>query len=291
MADVIRERQYVVDGRRADDIEVHERRWWQSNGLLLALLGLLALAVIAIFLYDRGRSARAPVIEPTLPRVEVPSPEVRAPVLAPPPPPADQGAPVMAPPPPPEEHNVTPMVPVPAEKDVTKDEAKTEAEKKAAEAKDAASAKPQQPGQTSPRTTPQAPVAAAPGAMPPKAPAAANEPWKTAASGNGCQRLDIYFNPQSMKLTDHENQELDRLAACLKKHPGAVVKFEGRSDGVELSNGTMLGKDRAQLIADKLEERGIKECRFIVVNAEKSCTQNDMECRRQNRSVSVISDF
>src|SRR5689334_20383100 len=117
MADVIRERQYVVDGRRADDIEVHERRWWQSNGLLLALLGLLALALIAMFLYDRGRTARAPVMEPTLPRVEVPSPEVRAPVLAPPPPPAVEGEPAFAPPPPPEEKNITPpIVPVPEEK-------------------------------------------------------------------------------------------------------------------------------------------------------------------------------
>jgi outer membrane protein OmpA-like peptidoglycan-associated protein len=141
-----------------------------------------------------------------------------------------------------------------------------------------APAKPQQPGQTGPLTAPKAAAAA---------PAAA----AMAESGKGCKRLDIYFNPQSMNLTDNEKKQIDALAECLRKHPGTVVKFEGRSDGVELSNGDMLAKDRAQLIADELEARGIKECRFVVVNAEPSCTQNDLACRRQNRSVSIISDF
>lgn len=276
MADVIRERHYVGvddrrtdDLRRADDIRAHHRQWWQSNGLLLGMLGLLALALVSMFLYDRGRSARNVVVDEPA-RVAVPPPVTEAPELTPPPPPAPEP-----------EKSLAPVVPIPEKVEEKAIETpKVDVEEKTIETpkveieedvfKEKAVVAPQ-PRQAVPLTTEL-------GAQP---------------MLGGCKRLDIYFQPQGMTLTDKEDKALDTLAACLKANPEMKVRLEGRTDAVEIKDaekGT-LAKDRARLIKDELKERGICPSRVKVESdLIPTCTNNDYACRRQNRSVTAISE-
>jgi len=131
------------------------------------------------------------------------------------------------------------------------------------------------------------PAAGPPMARPVKPRAEALPKAKVAA----CPRLDIYFDANQTSFTDKDLAQIDTLATCLKAHPDATVRLEGRNDFKESNSEAAmpLTRQRARALEDALTKRGVNESQLKPMNGPNQCINQDTPaCLKKNRSVSAI---
>jgi peptidoglycan-associated lipoprotein len=98
---------------------------------------------------------------------------------------------------------------------------------------------------------------------------------------------DVFFAYDQWTLSDAGMNALNRNAAWLKAHPGAVMKVEGHCD--ERGTGEynlVLGEKRAKAARSYLVDMGVSSKQLGVVSYGKErpfCAEHDETCYQQNR--------
>jgi len=229
--------------------------------LLLGLLALTGLVFLALFAY---RWTHAPTLRDTLHRITAPA-RANVPKAGPP------RSPMIVPPGAGEEKKTEP---VKETKIVPAEPAKTPVQPV-----EVIEPKPTKPAVAA-TPVPAKPAPAMPDVLPPKL---------TASKGSVCPRLDVYFAPSKTSFSDKDLAEIDTLASCLKEHPNATVRVEGRTDAKEThSEAVPLTQLRARALADELEKRGVNESQLKPMNGPQQCISNTPYCVHQNRGVTAI---
>lgn len=98
---------------------------------------------------------------------------------------------------------------------------------------------------------------------------------------------DVFFGYDQWTVPDAGMEALDRDAAYLKDHPGAVLKIEGHCDERGASDYNMiLGDKRAKAARSYLLEAGVNPKQVLIVSYGKErpfCSERDESCYQQNR--------
>lgn len=101
--------------------------------------------------------------------------------------------------------------------------------------------------------------------------------------------LDFRFRPGLDLLDSRATRDIDRLVVFLRAHPGARLRLFGFSDAAgDATTNLLLSQQRARVIADELDARGVKPAVVAGFGAEMPVATNETaEGRERNRRVEV----
>lgn len=139
-----------------------------------------------------------------------------------------------------------------------------------------------------------------PGESPPPAPVAEGTALAASAPPAGapraaergpCAQELVHFALGQATISQRAEVELDKLATCLSR-TGGSVKLVGHCDrrGSGAAN-LRLGRERADIVARFLQERGLPAARLSVESrgsSEPLCTQDTRDCHARNRRVEAL---
>lgn len=98
---------------------------------------------------------------------------------------------------------------------------------------------------------------------------------------------DVFFNYDQWTLSDSGMESLNRDAAWLKQHPGAMMKVEGHCDERGTTDyNVVLGDKRSKSARAYLLELGISPKQISIVSYGKErpfCMEHNESCYQQNR--------
>jgi len=103
---------------------------------------------------------------------------------------------------------------------------------------------------------------------------------------------DVFFAYDQWTIPDEGMEVLNRNAAWLKEHPGAVLKVEGHCDERGTTDyNIVLGEKRSKSARSYMVELGISPKQVAVVSYGKErpfCMEHDESCYQQNRRGHVL---
>jgi peptidoglycan-associated lipoprotein len=98
---------------------------------------------------------------------------------------------------------------------------------------------------------------------------------------------DVFFGYDQWTVSEAGMDALNRDAAYLKDHPGAILKIEGHCDERGTADYNMvLGDKRAKAARNYLIESGVSPKQVAIVSYGKErpfCFEHDEDCYQQNR--------
>jgi outer membrane protein OmpA-like peptidoglycan-associated protein len=113
------------------------------------------------------------------------------------------------------------------------------------------------------------------------------------AAATACQASPIHFRTNSAAIDARNRNELNQLAACLRRDREVHVTLAGNADerGDSAYNRD-LAQRRANAAAGYLESAGVPSARLstLTYGADNpSCTGHDADCWRHNRRVDIAA--
>jgi peptidoglycan-associated lipoprotein len=107
----------------------------------------------------------------------------------------------------------------------------------------------------------------------------------------GCGLVRVHFETDSAELGAAEKAQLNDAADCLKAKQRLRITVAGNTDerGSEAYN-LQLGEERAQAVANYLEERGVDRARLMTESLGKDqplCDDSKPDCWKKNRRTTM----